>query len=183
MFLTKLENYADLDQVKKDLETILTKTEWGVDNQIGLTHRTPPLKDPWKDCVGSIYNRATGEEVFKETDFLEFNTDVPEYLKSLLLDFAQQHNFKLGRVRLMRLLPKTGLTVHRDTSVRYHLVLETNPYSYIAHTFEKGNIAALCLHIPADSTFYKVDTTVDHFVYNGGLSPRIHLVICPLPLE
>jgi hypothetical protein len=183
MFLTKLENQADLEQVKKDIELILTKTTWGTENQIGLTHRPQPETDPWKDCVSSLHNKYTGDRISVESDFSEVHSDVPEYLKSLLLDFAQSQNFKLGRVRLMRLLPKTGLSLHKDTSVRYHLVLETNPQSYIAQSFEKGNMAALCFHIPADSTFYKVDTTKGHFVYNAGWTPRIHLVICPVPLE
>jgi hypothetical protein len=77
----------------------------------------------------------------------------------------------------MRLMPKTGLSVHADSSVRYHFVLKTNPHAYIAHTFQAG---ALCFHIPADDTFYKVDTTKHHFVYNGGHEPRIHLVVCPI---
>jgi hypothetical protein len=41
-----------------------------------------------------------------------------------------------------------------------------------------SDVSAKCYHIPADGYFYKVDTTKDHFVYNGGWEPRIHLVIC-----
>lgn len=179
MFLYKLDFTADLELVNKDLETILTKTDWGPENQIGLVHRPNPLKDIWKDCVGSLYDYDTGDEKYTENEFTELNKDIPEYLKTLLIDFAERYNFSLGRVRLMRLMPKTGLTVHKDTSPRYHLVIKTNPYAYIGQSFEKGNMAAVCYHAPLDSYFYKVDTTQKHFVYNGGKEPRIHLVICP----
>ena len=79
----------------------------------------------------------------------------------------------------MRLLPKTGLSVHSDTSERYHLVIKTNKDAFIAQTMNNIGIAAVCYHIPADTTFYKVDTTKKHFVYNGGNEERIHLVISP----
>lgn len=179
-FIEKLNLTADLSLIQKDVDTILTHTNWGEENQIGLTHRPSPVNDVWKDCVGSLYDRTTGIELYDEREFTEVNPLVPDYLKSKLLELAELENFTLGRVRLMQLLPKRGLTVHSDTSVRYHLVLKTNPYSYISHTFSAGNISALCFHLPADSTFYKVDTTRPHFVYNGGQDPRIHLVICPI---
>lgn len=180
MFIKKLDLSADLDRVTTDLNDILQLTSWGVENQIGLTHRKTPKADIWKDCIGSLYDRETGLDIANEADFSEWNNQTPAYLRSKLEELAVLENFKIGRVRFMRLMPKTGLTVHSDTSVRYHLVIKTNPTAYIAHTFNAGNVSALCFHIPADSHFYKVDTTKYHFVYNGGLEPRIHLVICPI---
>ncbi len=41
-----------------------------------------------------------------------------------------------------------------------------------------NELSAKCYNIPADGSFYRVDTTKEHFVYNGGWEPRIHLVIC-----
>lgn len=180
MFVTKINFLANLEQARQDLTDVLSKTEWGVENQIGLVHRPDSIFDLWKDCVGSLYNRETDEELFKETEFTELNNDVPEYTRKTLLDLADSCNFKLGRVRYMRLMPKTGLTVHEDTSERYHLVLETNPYSYIVQVIPDSSIAGVCYRMPSDSYFYRVDTTKPHFVYNGGTTPRIHLVICPI---
>lgn len=179
MFIKKLELTADGDLIRKGLDTVLTMTQWGSENQIGLSYR-PGATNLWKDCVGSLYDRETGRDIANEQEFTELNSDVPEYIRSKLEELAILENIKLGRVRLMRLMPKTGLSVHADTSVRYHFVLQTNPHAYIAHTFHAGNVSALCFHIPADNTFYKVDTTKHHFVYNGGPEPRIHLVICPI---
>ena len=99
----------------------------------------------------------------------------PAYTKQIVLDAAAKCQASVGRVRYMRLMPKTGLTVHRDSEHRLHYVLETNPYSYVCNHLEN---AALCRHLPADNNFHLVDTTQDHFVYNGGKTERIHLVIC-----
>ncbi len=178
MFIEKLNLTADIGLVKKDLENVLTMSSWGVENQIGLTHRINPKTDPWKDCVGSLYDRETGTDLANESEFTEYNKDAPVYTRQKLEELASLENIKIGRVRFMKLMPKTGLTVHADTSHRYHLVLETNIHSYIAHTLGKTN--AMCFHLPSDNYFYKVDTTKHHFVYNGGYTPRIHLVICPI---
>lgn len=180
MFIKKINLNADVEQVSKDLDNILTLTSWGSENQIGLTHRKTLQKDVWKDCIGSLYDREKGIDLANEADFSEMNIQTPEYVKSKLLELAALKNFGIGRVRFMRLMPKTGLTVHSDTSVRYHFVLKTNPTAYIAHALGPGNVSALCFHIPADGSFYEVDTTRPHFVYNGGHEPRIHLVVCPI---
>jgi hypothetical protein len=180
MFIKKLNITADIALVQDDLDKILTMTDWGVENQIGLSHRAQPKTDIWKDCVGSLYDRETGVDIANEAEFTELNANIPEYLKSKLLELAREENFSLGRIRLMKLMPKTGLTAHNDSSHRYHLVLNTNPAAYIAQTVGIGEVRAVCFHIPNDGHFYKVDTTKTHFVYNGGLVPRIHLVICPI---
>lgn len=180
MFIKKLDLTADIDVVAQDLNTVLTYSDWGLENQIGLSYRKNPKTDVWKDCVGSLYDRESGIDLANEEEFTELNSKTPDYIKFKLEELAALENCSLGRIRFMRLMPKTGLTVHADTSVRYHLVLKTNPFAYVAHTFNAGNVSALCFHIPADGYFYKVDTTKHHFVYNGGLEPRIHLVVCPI---
>ena len=178
MFLEKLNIKVDIVQVRNDLATILNLTDWS-GNQIGLTHRALPQANLWKDCIGSLYNKEKNIELVAESEFTEINTQTPEYLKHILEQLANNENIKLGRIRFMRLQQHQGLSVHKDTSVRYHLVLETNQYSYIAQGLDQSSIKAVCYHIPADGYFYKVDTTKEHFVYNGGKTDRIHLVICP----
>ena len=82
MFIEKLNFTVDLEQVRKDLETILEKTTWH-NNQIGLTYR-PGAKDPWNDSTGSLYDRINNVELVKESEFTEFNTDTPPYLTHIL---------------------------------------------------------------------------------------------------
>ena len=170
---------ADLAQVNLDLDEILTKTGWLPGNQVGLNYRKNTDQDFWKDASGGSMNRVTKERYFHEQDFTEFNADVPAYTKNLLENFAKSQNFMLGRVRFMRLIPNTGLSLHDDETVRYHLVIKTNPAAYVA----KGSFTvstAICYHVPADGHFYTVDTRSPHFVYNAGMTDRIHLVICPI---
>jgi hypothetical protein len=177
MFIEKIDLTADLVKIKQDLNFVLSKTEWGVENQIGITHRKNS-NNPWKDCTGTLYDRKNKIEIFKESEFTVFNKLVPLYTKELIESLAIKENIKIGRVRYMQLLPKTGLTVHSDQSVRYHLVIDTNNFSYFAQLLSIGP-AGILHKIPEDSYFYKIDTTKQHFVYNGGDTPRIHMVICP----
>lgn len=178
MFIQQLDFIADIKQIQKDLNIILTKVDWFPEQQIGLTYRKNAL-DPWKDSAGSLYDRKNKIELNRESDFTEFNIETPKYLTSILEKFCKFQNIELGRARFMNLVPNTGLSVHRDTSVRYHLVVKTNPHAYIGHTFNVGNVSSLCFNLPANGHFYKVDTTKEHFVYNGGSENRIHLVISP----
>jgi hypothetical protein len=183
MFVKKLELTADLEKMRADLDFVLTKSEWSIENQIGLSHR-PGASNLWKDCVGSLWDRENNIELEKEEEFTEINPEAPSYTIQKLNELAAIEGFKLGRIRYMRLLPKTGLTVHADSSVRYHYVLETNEHSYIYHTSKNtGPIKTIGYHLPSDSNFYKVNTLQEHYVYNGGKTPRVHIVVCPITLE
>jgi len=178
--IEKLDFKTNIQDVLNDVDTIVKMSPWDEDNQIGLTHR-PGAIHLWKDAVGSLYTNDGKSNGVSENEFIELNPQIPETLKTLLLDFAQSQNIKLGRVRIMRALSKRGLTVHRDTSVRYHLVLKTNIDSFFGFRDLKqtDGVAAHCYHMPANGHFYKVDTTKFHFIYNGGKTERIHLVIVP----
>jgi len=174
--IEKLDFKVDLPAVIKDVETVANMARWDEDNQIGLTHR-PGAKSLWKDAVGSLHNDATRSE----NEFTEINYLIPSTLKQILIDFAEFQGIHLGRVRIMRLPSKRGLTVHRDITVRYHLVINTNIDSFFGFRDLRqiDGVAAKCYHIPADGHFYKVDTTKIHFVYNGGKTDRTHIVIVP----
>ena len=183
MFIEKLNFTANVDLMNLDYEQILTQSQWGAENQIGLTHRPEATGNLWKDCVGSLWDYTTNSRAENEETFTEMNPAIPSYLVSKLTELASIEKFRLGRVRLMRLLPKTGLSVHADNSIRYHFVLDTNLHSFISYIPDNsGNIKTIGFHLPRDGHFYKVDTRLEHYVYNGGRTPRIHLVICPLTM-
>jgi len=180
MSIRKTEINADIEQMSKDLETVLLHRPWpevvDVGNQIGLRHRPNP-QDPWLDSHGSLYDKEQQIFVAKEQDFSVWNSLVPNYTKSIIEELANKEKFTIGRVRYMRQPPKRGLSVHKDIETRYHFVLKTNPYAFFGFT-QPGPITAQCYHIPSDGYFYHADTTLEHFVYNGGWEDRIHLVIC-----
>lgn len=183
-FIKRLDTKVNLDTVKKCVNEILAKRPWPngsvedyrISNQIGLRHR-PYAFDKWLDAVGGAKDNQEGK---KETDFSVWNEDVPQYLVDVVESVAKENNFKIGRVRIMRLMPKTGLMMHEDFEKRVHLVITTNKGCYISTptTVEQGaDYQIVGYHIPADEHFYKIDTTVYHFVYNSGDTERVHLVI------
>jgi hypothetical protein len=184
-FITKTNFKCDLSKVKQDLEQLLQVYPWPEmnkekllpGNQIGITYR-PDAEDIWLDASGSLYNKELKKFTGQEQDFSLWNPHVPNYTRQILEALAEHESTKFGRIRFMRLMPKSGLSVHPDFEQRYHLVLDTNKYAYFGEHVGNEDLAAKCYHIPADEYFYKVDTTREHFVYNGGWEPRIHLVIC-----
>lgn len=181
-FITKLELTSDLQRMSESFSLILEQATWGVKNQIGLNYR-PGAENVWHDAAGKIYDPVRKIMLGKETDFTEWNI-IPEYLRQQINIVASTHKFTPGRVRFMRLMPKTGLSVHSDDTFRYHYVIKTNPHSYIAQKYNitksDSDVAStyITYHLPDDGYWYKVDTRQSHWVYNGGQEERIHLVMC-----
>ena len=186
MFIEKLNFKIDLDKMLSDLSKIESKIGWPEyfessgrsyhANQIGLTYRSG-AEYPWNDASGSLYDKGMKHFIGKEKDFSEWNP-VGEYTRLEIERLSQQLGIRFGRIRYMKLLPKTGLSVHHDFEPRYHFVLKTNPHVYFLDCTQEGDVQAKAYHIPADGYFYKVDTLRTHSVFNGGWEPRIHLVIC-----
>jgi hypothetical protein len=184
-FITKTKFNCDLEKIKADLESLLKVYAWPEmdkekllpGNQIGLTHRSNAT-DIWLDASGSLYDKTLKKFTAEEKDFNTWNPHTPSYTRTILENLAEQENTSFGRIRFMRLMPKSGLSVHPDFEHRYHLSIVTNKYSYFGEHVGETDVSAKCYHIPSDGYFYKVDTTREHFVYNGGWEPRIHLVLC-----
>jgi hypothetical protein len=183
LFLKRTKMTVDLDRVGADLERILTQCKWGDRNQIGLRYRSG-AKDRWSDAVGSLYDRTTNTKLSSEIEFNQWTISNDYYVRQSI-DVLSERVGQIGRVRFMRLLPKTGLSVHRDDEIRFHLVLKTNPNAYIARASDfvieqnsPESVVATCYHIPADGHWWRVDTREVHWVYNGGNEERIHLVVC-----
>jgi hypothetical protein len=185
-FITKTNFIAEYNQMYKDMTDFINimgdwpdaqtiNGKYYSANQIGLKCRKD-CEHPILDSVGSLYDKEKGIFTGTERDFNQWVDNVPEYTRQRIEDLELYRNIKFGRIRYMRLMPKTGLSVHFDTETRYHYVLDTNINSFFGEKTE-GELAAHCYHLPADSHFYHVDTTRKHFVYNGGWEPRIHLVL------
>jgi hypothetical protein len=178
-FIVATNIYSNLDLMKNNVNEIVNEASWEPYNQIGLTSR-PGSKNKWYDAVGSRFDKNNLCYGANEADFTEFNV-TSNYIHQELQNLKIKENIKLGRVRLMRLLPHRGLSVHKDTEIRYHYVIETNNCSYLCETNDNADnlqVKANCFHLPADGQWYKIDTTKTHWVYNGGKTPRIHLVVC-----
>lgn len=177
-FITNTRLHSSLQQVNEGLDYILNNhMNWDQHNQIGLRHREN-CENQWTDSIGSLYVNKV--KIASESDFSIWNDDLPEHIKSMLTLLANVENISWGRIRFMRLMPKTGLSIHIDTEPRYHLVIKTNNNVIFGECFKNNNVRTTGYVIPSDGWWYKVDTTREHFVYNGGWEPRIHLVGCPI---
>lgn len=183
MTVEKTSMHVDLETMRFELKQITDVIGWPKkldehgktlsSNQIGLNHR-PNATDQNLDNVGSLVNQT----IAKETDFTEYNKLIGNYTRHVVEQLATNEKFKLGRIRYSLLPEKTGLTVHKDMEIRYHLALYTNSNCFFGFKTDHEHIVADCYHIPANGYFYKVDTTREHFVYNGSRESRIHLLIC-----
>lgn len=179
--ITKINVTADVDSISNDLSHLLKFFHWSlpdspIHNQIGIRHRAT-ADNIWLDASGSLYDKELGRFTGQEGDFSEWNPHLPVYTRTVIEQLMASENIKIGRARFMLAPPRRGLTVHRDFEMRYHFVLRTNPNAFFGEKTNDGEVTAKCYHIPADGHFYKVDTTRDHFIYNGGTEDRIHLVL------
>lgn len=159
----------DFDQIKKDTLWILEKYNIP---QIGLTHSVKTagstLEDRMLECTGSIFDFELKEYKFKETDFTEFNED----FKSTSLYEMYKAVPNIGRFRIMTMDGPKCYTLHRDFSMRYHYVIETNPDCLFL--FPGVN---QMFNIPCDKNLYLVDTRFKHTFVNGSRKRRIHIVM------
>jgi hypothetical protein len=183
MFLEKLDYTSDHNRMMSEANDIITNVTWNNGNQIGLNRRDNSTENIWKDATGSLYDREHNIYIGKEKDFTVWNIDSDSYIRQQIENMME--GIVNGRVRLMNLTPKKGLSVHKDLEVRYHYVLKTNKKSYICHNPSRSSqvddnipISAFCYHMPMDNHWYKVDTRETHWVYNGGETDRVHLVVC-----
>lgn len=102
---------------------------------------------------------------FKETDFTEnLFSDLMPYTYQILDDLG------LYRARIMGLPPRRCYRYHRDDSRRIHIPIITTDTCFLA--FNDG-----LHHLPANGSYYDVDTTQRHTAINASMSThRVHLI-------
>lgn len=139
--------------------------------QLSLTGRSET--DPSvEDGIGSIYDFKSSRWLAREADFRHFHPEFKSTYFHEIYERVQRHTGgAIGRMRLMLLPPKACYSLHQDPTIRYHLVLKTNPQALLI--FPKNGL----VHLPADGKLYQVDTRQLHTAMNGGDEDRIHLVM------
>lgn len=140
-------------------------------NQITLTHRSESNQTP-QEGSGSLFEHSTGSWKAYEKDFRFFNEEFKNtYFYEIYREMQKRTNGAIGRVRLMRLPPKVCYSLHRDSTIRFHLALVSNPQAFLLFA------PAELISIPVDGSVYAVDTRRAHSAFNGGDEDRIHLVM------
>lgn len=133
--------------------------------QLSVTSR-PGADEPLLDALGWLPEDAS------EADYSVLND---AFRGSAVETLLGQLPFRHGRVRLMRLAPKSCLSIHADSTRRYHYAIVTSPDCYL---IEMDGTQGIFHHIPADGRLYEMDARLTHTAINAGRSERIHLVIC-----
>ena len=157
--------------VRQDLASMVAVLEsvsplFAEHNQIGVTAR-PNSKDPLFDAVGWLPEGAAEADYTVITQPFR-GTAIESLLKKL--------PFQYGRTRLIRMRPKSCLSIHVDSALRYHFAITTNPGCYIVGLSDREGTFH---HIPADGRLYEMDGYRTHTAMNSGNQDRVHLVICP----
>lgn len=119
--------------------------------------------EDWLAGVGSMPNQD-------ESDFLDLH---PSLKGSWWEYFFKSLPWTVYRTRIMHMPGKTCYSIHKDTSPRLHIAIDTNDQCKFIFAD-----APEIIHIPADSYVYWVDTRHNHTAMNGSNDYRIHLVMC-----
>ncbi len=138
---------------------------FGTGNAIAVTSR-PGADRPLSEHLGWLPDDV------REHDFTVIN---PEFRGTPIAALLEKLPFAFGRTRLLRMPKKSCLSVHWDTSLRYHYAVETNPACYLVRL--QGDIGRF-YHVPADGYVYEMDARLTHTAINASRHDRIHLVIC-----
>lgn len=202
MFLENIDLFVDYEKMRDDYLEVMSHAlpngwdETAILNSMQINLRgseffPKPIPEKTRKKIPTPYKNFDNEENTKEhhrsyyqslaKSFSFWHDKAPEYTRQIIEKLAEQEKIEpLLRVRYLCQGPGRGLTIHKDPRVRYHFVIETNPGALFFNVLDCGPTVEhnLCpYHLPVANHFVKVDTTQQHFVYNAGTEPRIHLVI------
>lgn len=165
-------NYRiSVDEVFKCLPD-LDENQFSNYTQIAITHSEN--NEDWFDGIGSLYDYNLKKITRNTLDYIILNKYFDNsYIEQLINDvkiLANNDKVNIGRIRLMRLLPKTCYTLHQDLEeFRYHIPLITNDKCF----FVCGNNIEKMLE---KGMLYRFRTNEMHTAVNASFYDRIHLV-------
>ncbi len=156
--------------ISQDIESVRTSVAGVLDllkehGQLSVTSR-PGASEPLLDAIGWLPEDAC------EADYSVVNE---EFRGGAIEELLNKLPFRHGRVRLMRLAPKTCLSIHADSTRRYHYAVTTSPDCFLV---EMQGAEGTFHHIPADGRLYEMDARLTHTAVNTGRDGRVHIVIC-----
>lgn len=156
--------------IRQDLESVRAAVARVEDllaehRQLSITSR-PGAAEPLLDALGWLPEDA------READYSVVNE---EFKDTAIADLLGKLPFQPGRARLMQLAPKSCLSIHADSTRRYHYAVTTSPDCYLV---ELDGDHGTFHHVPADGRLYEMDARRTHTAINAGRSTRIHIVIC-----
>lgn len=168
----RIQFQTDLQALNKAFSDVLKDHPFdSLTNQISVTTR-PGHSNNVYDGVGSLFDYDKKQFWAHERDFTEIadpfkNTSIA----SLAQIVKDRSPLPVGRIRFMRLKPKSCLSLHQDTDLRLHIAVKSNPQCFFVFQ-DQGPI-----HMPCDGSLYWTNTLKFHSVFNGhDTEERIHMV-------
>jgi hypothetical protein len=162
----------DIEKLREAYEIAVEKVGFsqGIVNCISVTH----CEDGTSDTRGIFwtkdesYNEIQIEKPVRESKYTKIDDVLTgTYLEEVVKKLSK--HYTLGRVRLLKLDPRNSLSYHRDPELRIHIPIITNPGAMVI-------VENFATHMPADGSVYIMNTKKYHTAFNGGTSPRVHLV-------
>lgn len=152
---------VDCAGLQKLLQPIIDKMEEDSNfTQFGFKGRTLP--------DGTVdYGEGKGLEFFKH--FTTYTNWQPGFEDKQILNFTRGvPEGKIGRVRLMKIVPHHCYSWHKDFTPRFHIPLITNDSSFLVVDNQVKHLS--------QGFLWLVDTRKPHTAFNGGHANRYHVV-------
>lgn len=126
------------------------------------------------DGLGSLYDYELKTMTRNTAEYTILNKAIQESPVSEIFEvakmFVRRAGRNVGRIRLMRLNPKTCLSLHVDTDEwRLHIPLKTNPGAFFV-------VNNRVLRMPKEGSLYLLNTRDAHTAVNASFDVRDHLV-------
>lgn len=177
--IIKLDLKFDLEKMREALQEITTESGYGGIGSgfyvLPMTCRKNSSLESDNDLSGRFYTRVDDsyqevarDEIVDEAEFTELTEAIKgTYFETVHKELAAR--YPIGRVRILKKDIYNCNSWHRDPEPRLHIPIYTNPGSLFIVNHH-------CTHLPADGSVYFTDTRGYHTAFNGGETPRIHLV-------
>lgn len=179
-----LQDKFDANRISNEIKLIFqddqfSHSRWADMNQISFKRsdewdRNKNSKEYWFSGVGSLYDFDRHKFIASTSTFTQRLEKLEGSYIAEVMDeveeFARTEGKNIGRVRVMRLMPKTCYTLHVDPEeFRYHIPLLTNLdcFFVVGETMQK---------MPEVGRLYRFKTNLIHTAVNASPIPRLHLV-------
>tara|TARA_A100001201_G_C4090351_1_gene201849 strand:- start:1135 stop:1722 length:588 start_codon:yes stop_codon:yes gene_type:complete len=147
---TKKVNWSSFDQISINTVPGIDEDEFGCGSLVKLNKDTGEWETPYNEEDFTHIRKC-----FKGTQFEEVYNELKKHCK-------------VGRVRLMKMVPDRVLPWHFDYNDRYHYPIKTQIGCNLMIENE-------CLNIPQDEWWW-TQTTKWHSAMNGSNDFRVHIV-------
>jgi hypothetical protein len=175
-FVKKTKIHFNIEEINKGLKFILSDDD--MKSVLEETNQLSFCGETFSDGLFNINSETLSRNnIKKETKYTtlnhRFKNTIWEKIWNTLYNFE---NYKSCRMTLRKMKPKTSLIFHKDYSIRWHVVIETNPFAFMTFLDRKSNEFS-SFHIPKDGYVYFTNTKFWHSAVNAGTADRYALII------